>query len=635
MSRILILFIIFGALFLSSCAVSEDDLLGTAVCSLDEQCGDDSWCDTAVGECKPLSALSDGAIVRNDGDAAASDSVVSDTAQDNTVVQDNAGTPDNTVVQDNTVIPDNTVVPDNDIASTDKPMVVESTPSAGAYDAALGVAVVLKFNMDMDSATFRDTNTLIYEEDSPGSDAWTELELKTIAYNQSDFTVTLTPKAQLKKATKYKVKLLQTVLSKTGQQLTMGSLPGYLAYFETIKPPYIASSTPADSAGNIKTNITKITVTFSEAIDPASTIAAVLYDILPGVDLTKEASTDNVNFTFTIPTGTVLSDAKDYNVSIAGAKDLAGNQMDDALIKFTTEYLTAPEITEKKPDAADAEITNTVKIVFSQKMSPATITEANITLKKLVGGTPVDITPSPVVSYDAATKSALVTATLTSGTSYEAEVKTGVKNISGLALASAVKWQFSIKQSEVILMNEFDADDGSWAVKDNGTDKNGWQIDTAGSMAEIKLDGSSFYYKNVDSWLYTAVPVDLSTVTVNTYLAFSLVISTYASTINDNDNDGVEILLWNTDSESMSAAHPVGISDIKGTNTTYLDTFQSDLAPGYEGIVGYDSTLTYYTYTIDVSAYKGQKLGVVFRFISNDAFTKKYGAWIDWVKVYK
>jgi len=69
---------------------------------------------------------------------------------------------------------------------------------------------------------------------------------------------------------------------------------------------------------------------------------------------------------------------------------------------------------------------------------------------------------------------------------------------------------------------------------------------------------------------------------------------------------------------------------ITGTDLSNVKSFQ-----GHEGFCGFNSAGTYYTYKVDLTGKLGTKIGIAFRFISNDSWDKKNGAWIDNIKIIK
>jgi C1A family cysteine protease len=99
-----------------------------------------------------------------------------------------------------------------------------------------------------------------------------------------------------------------------------------------------------------------------------------------------------------------------------------------------------PYVTSRSPaSGATAVSTSTaVSVVFSETMSPSTISTATFGLS---GGSPV----SGSVTYDSATRTATFTpsANLASGTTYTVTLSTGIQDSEGVAMASSDTWSFA------------------------------------------------------------------------------------------------------------------------------------------------------------------------------------------------
>ena len=105
-------------------------------------------------------------------------------------------------------------------------------------------------------------------------------------------------------------------------------------------PPTVTSTSPANGATNFPTSAA-VTVTFSEAIDPA-TISSSTVKLLDGSSpVAASVSYNAANRTVTITPNGALTNSKTYTISIlggaGGVKDLAGNALaQTATSSFTT-----------------------------------------------------------------------------------------------------------------------------------------------------------------------------------------------------------------------------------------------------------------------------------------------------------
>lgn len=84
---------------------------------------------------------------------------------------------------------------------------------------------------------------------------------------------------------------------------------------------------------------------------------------------------------------------------------------------------------------------NAIAVTFSETMNPTTINSSTFTVMQ--GSTPVQGT----INYAGTTATFIPSVSLASNTTYTATVTTGVKDASGIALASAIVWSFSTGSS--------------------------------------------------------------------------------------------------------------------------------------------------------------------------------------------
>jgi len=213
--------------------------------------------------------------------------------------------------------------------------------------------------------------------------------------------------------------------------------------------PMVSSTDPADAATDVAIN-SRVTATFSEAMDP-STITAATFT-LTGPDGTAVAGTrafdvaDNLA-TFA-PTSNLAPDTE-FTVTITtGVKDLAGNALaSDVVWTFTTAPgtpvpdTTAPTISSTSPadGATGVAINQRIAATFSEGMNASSIV-AGFTVTG-PGATPVTGT----VAYDVASKIATFTpaGNLATNTAYTATLTTAGRDLAGNGLASDFAWSFT------------------------------------------------------------------------------------------------------------------------------------------------------------------------------------------------
>ena len=213
--------------------------------------------------------------------------------------------------------------------------------------------------------------------------------------------------------------------------------------------PTVLSSNPANSAIDVPIGAGPA-VTFSEAMD-ADWINDSHVELFPEGSASHVAATVAYNATDhratlqpTLPLlyGTTYDLRVDKNV-----KDLAGHIMAaDFEASFTTVSPAAPHWTVRTPDAGstDQPLGTNVTVVFDQNMNAATISDANLSLKKSGVAAPLAAT----VSYSVATRTAILdpSVDLEADTVYEVTLTTAVQNLTGQSVKGApIVWSFRTK----------------------------------------------------------------------------------------------------------------------------------------------------------------------------------------------
>ncbi len=208
--------------------------------------------------------------------------------------------------------------------------------------------------------------------------------------------------------------------------------------------PTSTLTVPANAAAGVAIN-TKISATFSEAMDPATitgTTFTVVNTTLGGTAVAGDVTYVSKVATFT-PTNNLAASNTFTATITTGAKDLADNALAANKVwtfnTGATADTTAPTIASTSPaDLATAVIlSKRVTASFSEAMDPLTITNLTFTLKQ--GATAV----SGAVTYTGLVATFAPDSNLASNTTYTATVTTGVKDLAGNALASDKVWSFT------------------------------------------------------------------------------------------------------------------------------------------------------------------------------------------------
>jgi len=216
--------------------------------------------------------------------------------------------------------------------------------------------------------------------------------------------------------------------------------------------PTVSSTRPTTRATGVAVN-TKITATFSEAMDPTTIAAANL--TVAGPDATPVTGTVAYDVTSNIATFTPNNDLMrntEYTATITtGVEDLARNALaNDFVWAFTTgitQDTTAPLVksTDPENDATGVVINTKITATFSEAMDPLTITTANYTV---IG--PGSTSIIGTVSYDEASFIATFdpTADLAPNALYTARITTGVEDLAGNTLAVNKVWTFTTADTQ-------------------------------------------------------------------------------------------------------------------------------------------------------------------------------------------
>jgi hypothetical protein len=235
-------------------------------------------------------------------------------------------------------------------------------------------------------------------------------------------------------------------------------------------PPTVIAVAPANNATGIPTNTAFITTAFSEPM--AAITGGASFTVTCAAPCASPAGTvalDSTNriATFTVPAGSTLATGTTYTATVTAAKSLAtGLALASPYIwQFSTGVLadttrpgvssTIPATTIPGPTAgvaANAAIT----AVFTESMSPATISAASFTL---TCAAPC-VAPAGNVSYVVGNRTAVFTpsAVLAANTTYVATITTAATDLSGNALggnqaalpaASNYVWSFTTSAQTV------------------------------------------------------------------------------------------------------------------------------------------------------------------------------------------
>jgi len=313
------------------------------------------------------------------------------------------------------------------------PTVTSTVPANGAIGVAVGSKVTATFSEAMNSATITASTFTLKQGAASVSGV--------VSYVGT--TATFAPTSMLAANT------LFTATITTGAQDPSGNAlaSNYVWTFTTgaaqnLTPPTVISTVPANAASGVPAG-NKLSATFSEAMDP-STISTLTFILTQGGTVVSGAVT-YVGTTATFAPSSNLAFSTSYTGTITtGAKDLSGNALAANYVwVFTTGAalnLTPPTVISTVPvnGATGVVIGSNLTATFSEALDPLTVSTATFTLQQ--GATPV----SGTVTYSGVTAAFVPLSPLTAGTVYTATITTGVKDLSGNALASPFVWNFTM-----------------------------------------------------------------------------------------------------------------------------------------------------------------------------------------------
>ena len=218
-------------------------------------------------------------------------------------------------------------------------------------------------------------------------------------------------------------------------------------------PPTVSSVNPVGGAVGVSVGTT-VSVTFSEAMDPATisastiTLSNVTAGGLVSAAVAYYASTNTAVLTPSIR----LAQSTTYMMTVAGGptgvEDVAGTALAST---FTTSFATAtpdtpPTVSSVNPagGAVGVSVGTTVFVTFSEAMDPTTMSASTITLSNVTTGGGV---PGTVASL-CATNTAVLTPSnlLAQSTMYMVTVAggpTGAEDVAGTPLASTLTSSFT------------------------------------------------------------------------------------------------------------------------------------------------------------------------------------------------
>lgn len=260
------------------------------------------------------------------------------------------------------------------------PTIAGVNPGNGESNVALDVNIEITFSEPIDLATVSD-NTI-------------KLTTPALANNiQLDVTMdgnvmTLNPTVDLEHSSEYTLWLGTGLKDVAGNGLEAEFESGFTTLIVDETAPTVESFSIANGATNVSVNEV-ITITFSEPMDEAS--------LAGNITLRHQASKEQVGLSFDVsgnavivtPNGSLKGNSQ-YNLDVTTfVTDVAGNRLDFAKARvFFTENLALQVVsTVPANDAEGIKIDdNTVTVVFSSNVDPATVNSTNFSVVEVSTG---------------------------------------------------------------------------------------------------------------------------------------------------------------------------------------------------------------------------------------------------------
>jgi methionine-rich copper-binding protein CopC len=377
------------------------------------------------------------------------------------------------------------------------PRVIANQPPANFVGVSSGATATVTFSEPMDSASVVGAFTLRVTSGGaaiPG----------TVSYNKTTRVAEFKPTSALPNPVSITATVTTAVKDLAGNAMAAAFTWAFTTRDDTA--PTVTATSPVNGATGVSAS-TAVTITFSEALDPATVTTTNITMRATGSG-TAVAGTVAYNTTTHVVTFTpnaALAAVSYTVVATTGIKDAAGNAMSaNFQFAFTVGDTSAPTVTAVIPanNATGVAVNSTVKVTFSEPMDPLTINATTITLRPTATG----INVAATVAYDAPTNTATLTPTggLSGNTNYTVTVTTGAKDAAGNALAAVFNSAFTTVDSTPPTVVGVVPTNGAINVTTNST----VQITFSEAMDQTTLTTTNVTLKNTATT--TVVPVTLS-----------------------------------------------------------------------------------------------------------------------------
>lgn len=258
--------------------------------------------------------------------------------------------------------------------------------------------------------------------------------------------------------------------------------------------PSVVYTTPVNDEADVGT-ASKITVTFSEAMEPTTVVADNSFQINGAPVSSSNITYDSTNKIATITPPAALGAGQTHTIRVnAVVQDTAGKTMQS---DYSWSFMTgstvgvSPQLASKAPFDGATNVGTKVAIAmsFTKPMDINTFNASVFTLEKTSDASTVAGTFSMIGQVVVFTPNA----PLAANAQYTATVTTQAKDTSGISLAAPVSWSFTTGSG---------ADATPPEVVKVGDD---WQVSPTGTVADLRPAMSIAFNEPVYPFLYGTI----------------------------------------------------------------------------------------------------------------------------------
>lgn len=207
------------------------------------------------------------------------------------------------------------------------PEVSETSPADQENDVPADISVTIKFSKPVLSSTVHSSSIKMTCDD-----ATVPAEVKVL---EDGITAQIVPLSELIEGKEYAVEIERSITDINGLPLkTDGTDSPYVFSFTVVSTiPSVTATSPADSEIVASETLEKITVTFSEDMDPATINESTFFveDVFGAVEY--DAGTMTASF---IPDAKLMHSTSYTLILTNGIKDLAGISIQNTSVNFST-----------------------------------------------------------------------------------------------------------------------------------------------------------------------------------------------------------------------------------------------------------------------------------------------------------